>query len=132
MDGCLFIHQGVVLRVDGSRSRDEVQSTLGIALLGVTESQVPDRIGVLGIDLNALIGQRYRLIVSSCSLGVLARPSVGVSEIQANVAVVRNHGGGLFQSGGGFVEEAEEVIGRAEIGVKSGPGLEIDSLLKLR
>ena len=132
MDGCLFIHQGVVLRVDGSRPRDELQSTLGIALLGVTESQVPYRIGVLGIDLNALIGERNRLIVTSCSLGALARPAVSVSEIQANVAVVGNHGSGFFQSGGGLVEEAEEVIGRAEIGVKSGPGLEIDGLLKLR
>src|SRR5580692_10636804 len=127
MDGCLFIHQGVVLRVDGSSPCDEVQCTLGIALLGVTESQVAYRIGVLGIDLNALVGERYRLIVSSCSLRALARPAVGVSKIQANVAVVSNHGSGLFESGGGFVEEAEEVIGRAEIGVKSGPRLEIDS-----
>src|SRR5579862_4750784 len=63
VDGCLFIHQRVVARVNRAGPRNEPQSAPGIALLRITQRQVAQGVGIFGIDLNTFVGQREGFIV---------------------------------------------------------------------
>ncbi len=88
VDDCFLINQIQIIRIDGSRTTDEILGLAWIALLRVIESKASHRVRVSRIDAEFFVRKIDGLRIRCDGPVALIGPAVGVGEIRGLFFVV--------------------------------------------